>query len=87
VVIFVASALPTLSIVALYFIASTVGRLIFIVLFSGLFASALGFFTAAKRVEIFTASAALASVQVVFVVSNRDLEHGKVTEHTTRGCR
>lgn len=67
VVVFIASALPTLSIVALYFIHSPTWRLVFVVLFSGLFASALALMTDAKRVEIFTASAALASVQVVFV--------------------
>jgi hypothetical protein len=63
----VASALPTCSIVALYFIQSQIWRLVFIVLFSGVFASALAFFTGARRTEIFMASVALASVQVVFV--------------------
>lgn len=66
-VMMVAAALPTCSIVALYFIRSPVWRLAFIVLFSLVFASALAFFTDAKRVEVFAASAALASVQVVFV--------------------
>ena len=67
VVMIVGSALPTCSIVALYFINLALYRLLFIVLFSGVFSAALAFFTDAKRIEIFAASAALASVQVVFV--------------------
>jgi hypothetical protein len=67
IVMIVASALPTSSIVALYFIQSSIWRLIFIVLFSGVFASALALFTECRRVEIFAATVALASVQVVFV--------------------
>jgi len=62
-----ASAMPTSSIVALYYIDSAVWRLAFIVLFSAFFASTLAIFTKAKRIEIFSASLALASVQVVFV--------------------
>ena len=67
IVMVVASALPTCSIVALYFIHDEINRLIFIILFSMVFSGALAFFTEAKRVEVFTASVALASVQVVFV--------------------
>lgn len=67
IVMIIASALPTCSIVALYFIQSSLWRLGFIVMFSGVFASALSFFTEAKSIEVFTASVALASVQVVFV--------------------
>ena len=67
VIMIVASALPTCSIVALYFIRDEIHRLVFIILFSMLFSGALAFFTEAKRVEVFAASVALASVQVVFV--------------------
>ncbi|KAH9825923.1 Phosphatidylinositol N-acetylglucosaminyltransferase subunit gpi15 [Teratosphaeria destructans] len=67
VVMIAASALPTCSIVALYFIDSPIGRLIFIICFSVVFAAALAVFTQSRRVEIFGASLALASVQVVFV--------------------
>lgn len=66
-VMIVASALPTCSIVALYYIHDEVHRLVFIILFSMFFSGALAFFTEAKRVEVFAASVALASVQVVFV--------------------
>lgn len=66
-VMVLASALPTCSIVALYFIEDTVRRLAFIVMFSAVFASALTLFTEARSIDVFTASVALASVQVVFV--------------------
>lgn len=67
VVIIVASALPTCSIVVLNCINSEVWRLVFIVLFSVFFAACLTVFTDAKRAEVFVASATLAGVQVVFV--------------------
>ncbi|KAI5362135.1 hypothetical protein Slin15195_G057870 [Septoria linicola] len=66
-VMVIASALPTCSIVALYFIQDAIMRLLFIVLFSAVFASALTIFTEARSIDVFTASVALASVQVVFV--------------------
>lgn len=66
-VMVLASALPTCSIVALYFIEDTIRRLAFIVMFSAVFASALTLFTEARSIDVFTASVALASVQVVFV--------------------
>lgn len=66
-VMVIASALPTCSIVALYFIKDTIMRLAFIVMFSAVFASALTLFTEARSIDVFTASVALASVQVVFV--------------------
>ena len=62
-----ASALPTTSIIALYFIRTVIWRLVFIILYGGVFSTCLSFFTDAKRVEIFASSVALASVQVVFV--------------------
>lgn len=62
-----ASFLPTASIFALNYIPGTVYRLAFISLFSFLFTVALEFFTNARKIEIFTAAVALASVQVVFI--------------------
>ncbi|KAK4569336.1 hypothetical protein LTR86_003098 [Recurvomyces mirabilis] len=79
VTLLIASALPTSSIIALYFIRSEVWRLIFIVLLAGLFAGPLGVFTEARRTDVFAASAALASVQVVFVgraFGNGNQNHG-----------
>ena len=65
-----ASLLPTASIIALYYIPNLLWRLVFIGLWSAAFSFCLAFFTSATRVEIFTASIALASVQVVFVGTN-----------------
>lgn len=65
-----ASLLPTSSIIALYYIPVLIWRLIFIGLWSATFSVCLAFFTSATRIEIFTASVALASVQVVFVGTN-----------------
>jgi hypothetical protein len=62
-----ASVLPTISIIALYFIDNNVWRLIFILVFSVVFTVCLSIFTAATRIEIFLASIGLASVQAVFV--------------------
>lgn len=62
-----ASFLPTTSIFALSYISTTVYRLLFILLFSFIFTLALEIFTNARKIEIFTAVVALASVQVVFI--------------------
>ena len=62
-----ASLLPTASIIALYYINNNLWRLVFILVFSGVFTASLCFFTAATRIEIFIASVGLASVQAVFV--------------------
>ena len=83
IVMIVASALPTGSIVALYFIDSPRWRLLFIVMFSAVFASALAFFTDAKRNEVFTASLSLAAVQVVFV--GTAFGNGVYSENTGTG--
>lgn len=53
-----ASVLPTLSIVILYFIRSLIGRLGALVGFSTLFAISVAVFTNARRVEVFSATAA-----------------------------
>jgi hypothetical protein len=63
----VASLLPTASIIALNYIRPTKWRLIFTLLFSGLFNLCLVLFTDAKRSEIFAVTVGLASVQVVFI--------------------
>ncbi|TKA80564.1 hypothetical protein B0A55_02011 [Friedmanniomyces simplex] len=63
----VASKLPSGSIVILYFIGSSLWRLIFIVGSGILLATILKIFAAASSPEIFAVTVALASVQVVFV--------------------
>ncbi|KAH0539050.1 hypothetical protein FGG08_004396 [Glutinoglossum americanum] len=67
--IFASSLLPTVSIFVLYFLNSLLARLGAIMVFSFLFSSSLALFTAARRVEVFAATAAFSSVQVVFVGS------------------
>ena len=67
--IVVSSLLPTASIVALNYIppSPAIARLSFILVFSGFFTLCLALFTEARRIEIFAAAVALASVQVVFI--------------------
>jgi hypothetical protein len=67
IVMVIASALPTTSIIALFLIRTVIWRLVFIILYGGVFSACLAFFTDAKRIEIFASSVALAGVQVVFV--------------------
>lgn len=67
--ILVSSLLPSASIFALYFVESLINRLGVIMGFSVLFSISLAVFTSAQRIEIFAATAAFASVQVVFVGS------------------
>jgi hypothetical protein len=62
-----ASLLPTVSILALYYINNNMWRLIFIIIFSVVFTAALATFTSASRAEVFIASVSLAGVQAVFV--------------------
>ncbi|KAF2741505.1 hypothetical protein EJ04DRAFT_547840 [Polyplosphaeria fusca] len=62
-----ASSLPILSIVVLYVINSMSKRLAMIGVFTVIFAIVLGFLTSGKPIEIFSATAAFAAVQVVFV--------------------
>ena len=65
-----ASGLPTIAIFALAYIPTQTWRLGFILLFSLFFTSCLVAFSKARAVEIFFATAALASVQVVFIGGN-----------------
>ena len=67
--ILISSLLPSASVVVLYFVEHLIDRLGIIMGFSLMFSFSLALFTSAKRVEIFAATAAFASVQVVFVGS------------------
>lgn len=62
-----ASALPILSIVILYWVQSIKVRLGLIAVFNVVLSFALAWFTSAKRAEVFAVSAAFSAVQVVFV--------------------
>lgn len=66
----VASLLPTVSIFALYYISTPIWRLIFILIWSGIFSACLAVFTKASRLEVCSASVAMAAVQVVFIGTN-----------------
>ena len=70
VVVSIAAMLPAISIFALYLIESMVVRLGVITIFSGVFSASLAIFTRSRKIEIFAATAAFASVQAVFVGSN-----------------
>ncbi len=65
-----ASVLPTIAIFALAYIPTQIWRLAFISLFSLFSTSCLMIFTKARAVEVFFATAAVASVQVVFIGGN-----------------
>ena len=73
-----ASFLPTVSILALYYINNNMWRLIFIILFSVAFTAALAAFTSASRAEVFIASVSLAGVQAVFVSNFLGVSSGSV---------
>ena len=64
------SLLPPASIFVLYAVKATAARLGLIMVFSAIFTACLALFTSARRVEIFAATVALASVQVVFIGTN-----------------
>ena len=64
------SVLPTMAIFALAYTPTQIWRLAFILLFSLFFTLCLVTFTKARAVEIFFATAAMASVQVVFIGGN-----------------
>ncbi|KAF1931014.1 uncharacterized protein M421DRAFT_57544 [Didymella exigua CBS 183.55] len=61
------SLIPSVAVLALYFIDRLPYRLLAITGFSFTFSLVLAVFTTARPIEIFTATAAFASVQVVFV--------------------
>ncbi|TVY33855.1 hypothetical protein LSUB1_G007853, partial [Lachnellula subtilissima] len=66
----IASLLPVLAVVVLYCVSEMLTRLVMVALFTVIFSLALVTTTKAKRIEIFAATAAFASVQVVFVGSS-----------------
>ncbi|OTA67176.1 hypothetical protein K449DRAFT_430367 [Hypoxylon sp. EC38] len=63
---------PILSIVILYFSESMPLRLSLVCIFSVIFSVAMSLITNARRVEIFAAAAAFASVQVVFISTTQN---------------
>ncbi|KIW99734.1 uncharacterized protein Z518_11147 [Rhinocladiella mackenziei CBS 650.93] len=65
--ILLATAIPAGSIVVLYVIKSMIIRLLIIAIFCLVFACTMTFMVGAKRVNVFSATAAFAAVQAVFV--------------------
>ncbi|KAK7987084.1 hypothetical protein PG988_002072 [Apiospora saccharicola] len=63
----VSSLLPMLSIVALFYVEDTLARLGLVCAFTVVFSLFMFVTTQCRRVEIFAATAAFASVQVVFI--------------------
>jgi hypothetical protein len=60
---------PTVVILGLYFVKNMIQRIGLVIVFTTLFAVALALFTGAKKVEIFSATAAFAAVEVVYIGS------------------
>lgn len=63
------SLLPTVMILALYFIQSMLWRIGAVIIFTAIFAVALTVFTNARKIEVYSATAAFAAVEVVFIGS------------------
>ena len=61
------SLIPTLSILVLYFVKRQLVRLGLLIVFTTTFSLTLAWFTEARKVEIFSAVAAFAAVEVVFI--------------------
>ncbi|PVH87646.1 hypothetical protein DL98DRAFT_649265 [Cadophora sp. DSE1049] len=67
--VIISTIFPSMEVLVLYFIQKMVVRVGMVLLFSATFSLSLAIFTNARPVEIFAATAAFASVQVVFVGS------------------
>lgn len=63
------SLLPTLMILGLYFIQSMLWRIGCVIIFTAIFGATLTVFTNARKIEIYSATAAFAAVEVVFIGS------------------
>lgn len=72
--VLISTLFPSVAVLALYYIKVMSIRLGAVLLFSLLFSATLAAFTKARPVEIFAATAACASVQVVFVGSTSTLK-------------
>ncbi|XPS92847.1 hypothetical protein M3J09_002224 [Ascochyta lentis] len=70
----ISSLLPTLVILALYFVKRMIVRIGLVIMFTAVFSIALAWFTDARKVEIFSATAAFAAVEVVFIGSSNSTE-------------
>ncbi|KAI0156186.1 hypothetical protein BJ166DRAFT_594381 [Pestalotiopsis sp. NC0098] len=69
IVVALSAVLPTLAILVLYFVKDMIQRIGLVILFTAVFAIAMAVFTGAKKIEIFSATAAFAAVEVVYIGS------------------
>ena len=67
--VLISTMFPSIAVIVLYFIQDLAIRLWVVLIFSLVFSTVLAIFTNARPIEIFAATAACASVQVVFVGS------------------
>lgn len=65
----ISSLLPTVMILVLYFVRSMLWRLGLLIIFTAIFSASITLFTNAKKVEVYSATAAFAAVEVVFIGS------------------
>jgi hypothetical protein len=72
--VLISTLFPSIAVLVLYFIPKLPIRLGAVLLFSMLFSGVLAAFTRARPIEIFAATAACASVQVVFVGSTSTIK-------------
>ncbi|KAI0384842.1 hypothetical protein F5Y04DRAFT_277577 [Hypomontagnella monticulosa] len=72
------SLLPTVMILVLYFINTILWRIGAVIIFTAVFSATLTIFTNAKKVEVYSATAAFAAVEVVFIGST-PLDRGNNT--------
>ena len=64
---FLSSAIPVVSIVALYFVENMLIRFVMISIFCLIFSGALVFIVGSRRADVFAATTAFAAIQAVFV--------------------
>jgi hypothetical protein len=77
--VLISTLFPSIAIIVLYFIQSLAVRLWVVLGFSMLFSMVIAIFTSARPIEIFAATAACASVQVVFVGSTKQFYNAIMT--------
>lgn len=65
-----ASVVPSVSVLILYFVKNQIKRLGLLIVFTFIFSASLAAFTSARRIEIFSAVAAFSAVMVVFIGTN-----------------
>ena len=61
--------IPTVAILTLHFVHRMIHRIGLVIVFTTVFAITLALFTGAKKVEVFSATAAFAAVEVVYIGS------------------